>query len=97
MPSIDRSTRPEVILRFRAEFGISQPALGDELGLSLSTIQRFEQRGAPRWMLYALIGLAVMKKGVEPMEVRRLRRALHLGIPRAGRLKQIFAAPPAPS
>jgi predicted transcriptional regulator len=96
MPGIDRSIRGDVIARFRVEFDISQPALGDEFGLSLSTVQRFEQRGAPQWMMYALIGLAVMKKGVEPREVRRLQQALNFDVPRAGRLRQIFAAPPGP-
>lgn len=91
MPGIDRSTGADVITRFRTEFEISQPVLGEEFGLSISTVQRFEQHGAPQWMTYALIGLAVMKKGVEPTEVRRLQRALRLGVPRAGRLTQIFA------
>lgn len=92
MPGIDRSTRADVITRFRREFEISQPALGEELGLSISTVQRFEQHGAPQWMMYALIGLAVIKKGVEPPEVRRLQRALHLGVPRVGRLTRIFVS-----
>jgi hypothetical protein len=92
MPGIDRSTRADVITRFRTEFEISQPALGEEFGLSISTVQRFEQHGAPQWMMYALIGLAVMKKGVEPTEVRRLQQALHLGVPRPGRLRQIFVS-----
>ena len=93
MSGIDRSIQPEVMVRFRAEFGISQPELGDEFGLSLSTVQRFEQRGAPQWMMFALVGFAVMKKDVEPAEVRRLRRVLRLGSPRVGRLTQIFASP----
>lgn len=96
MPGIDRSTRAEVITRFRREFEISQPALGEELGLSISTVQRFEQHGAPLWMMYALIGLAVLKQGVEPAEVRRLQRALDLDVPRAGRLRRVFVVPPGP-
>ena len=98
MPGIDRSIRPEVMIRFRAEFGISQPELGEELGFSISTVQRFEQHGAPQWMMYALIGLAVMKQGIEPREVRHLQQALHLHVPRAGRLQRIFSSatiPPA--
>lgn len=96
MPGIDRSTRAEVITRFRREFEISQPALGEEFGLSISTIQRFEQHGAPQWMMYALIGLAVMKKRVEPGEVRRLQQALNLDVPRAGRLRRVFVVPRGP-
>lgn len=59
MVQIDRSTPPDVIRAFRARVGQSQEALSAELGLGENAVYRYEQYGAPRWVRYALLGLAV--------------------------------------
>lgn len=72
MPGIDRSTGPEVLFRFRAEFDLAQEGLGREFGLSLATVQRYEHRGAPRWMAYAMVGWSIVEGRVTPEELRPL-------------------------
>jgi len=70
MPGIDRSTRPETLARFREEFDLGQEGLGEDFGLSLATVQRYEARGAPRWMSYAMVGWSVVEGRVAPEELR---------------------------
>lgn len=70
MPGIDRSTRPEAMVRFREEFDLAQEGIRKDFGLSLATIQRYEVRGAPRWMSYALVGWSVVEGRVAPEELR---------------------------
>ena len=72
MPGIDRSTDPEILARFRAEFDLAQERLGREFGLSTATVQRYEDRGAPRWMSYAMVGWSVVEGRVAPDELRPL-------------------------
>ena len=72
MPGIDRSTDPEVVVRFRAEFNLAQEGLGHDFGLSLATVQRYEHRGAPRWMSYAMVGWSILEGRVSPDELRPL-------------------------
>lgn len=70
MAGIDRSTEPEVLVRFRAEFDLPQEGLSRDFGLSLATVQRYEERGAPRWMRYAMVGWSVVEGRVSPEELR---------------------------
>lgn len=70
MPGIDRSTDPDVLVRFRAEFDLAQEGLGRDFGLSLATVQRYEDRGAPRWMRYAMVGWSVVEGRLPPEELR---------------------------
>lgn len=72
MPGIDRSTDPEILVRFRAEFDLAQEGLGRDFGLSLATVQRYEDRGAPRWMSYAMVGWSIVEGRVSPEELRPL-------------------------
>lgn len=67
MVQIDRSTPPEVIRAFRAAMGGSQEELSHALGLGENAIYRYEHLGAPRWMRYALLGIAVAEHAV-PLE-----------------------------
>ena len=69
---IDRSTPPEIIRAFRARVGQSQEALSADLGLGENAVYRYEQLGAPAWLRYALLGLAVTKHRVPATEARRL-------------------------
>jgi transcriptional regulator with XRE-family HTH domain len=69
---IDRSTYPEVIRAFRARVGLSQEELSRALGLGQNAVYRYEQRGAPAWVRYALLGMAVCDFGVPVGEARRL-------------------------
>lgn len=70
MPGIDRATPPEIVARFRHEFDLVQERLGKDFGLSPATVQRYEIRGAPRWMSYALVGWSVVEGRVAPEELR---------------------------
>lgn len=70
MPGIDRSTRPETLARFRREFDLGQEGLGEDFGLSLATVQRYEVRGAPRWMSYAMVGWSIVEGRVAPEGLR---------------------------
>lgn len=72
MVQIDRSTSPEIIRVFRARVGQSQEALSDELGLGENAVYRYEQYGAPRWMRFALFGLAVAEYGLAVEEARAI-------------------------
>ena len=69
---IDRSTPPEIIRAFRARVGQSQEALSADLGLGENAVYRYEQFGAPAWLRYALLGLAVTKHRVPAAEARQL-------------------------
>lgn len=71
MVRIDRSTPPDVIRAFRARVGQSQEVLSAELGLGENAVYRYERYGAPRWMWFALLGLAAEKYGLPVDEVRR--------------------------
>ena len=83
MPGIDRSTDPEVVVRFRAEFDLAQEGLGRDFGLSLATVQRYENRGAPRWMRYAIVGWSIVEGRATPEELRGVwERRLALGFHR---------------
>lgn len=70
MPGIDRSTRPETLARFREAFDLRQEGLGEDFGLSLATVQRYEVRGAPRWMSYAMVGWSIVEGRVAPEGLR---------------------------
>lgn len=70
MPGIDRSTRPEVLVRFREEFDLGQEGFGRDFGLSLATVQRYEARGAPRWPSYAMVGWSVVEGRIAPEKLR---------------------------
>lgn len=59
MVRIDRSTPTEIIRAFRERVGQSQETLSAELGLGENAIYRYERYGAPRWMRFARLGLAV--------------------------------------
>lgn len=72
MVQIDRSTPPEIIRGFRARVGQSQEALSADLGLGENAVYRYEQHGGPRWVRYALLGLAVCKHHVPVAEARWL-------------------------
>ncbi len=72
MVQIDRSTPPHVIRAFRARLGQSQEALSADLGLGENAVYRYEQLGAPAWVRYALLGLAVCKHRVPVAEAERL-------------------------
>lgn len=74
MVQIDRSTPPEIIREFRAQIRRSQEALSAELGLGENAVYRYEQFGAPRWMRFALFGLAVSQYGIPVEEARRIAR-----------------------
>lgn len=101
MPGIDRSTRPEVLVRFRGEFDLAQEGFRKDFGLSLATVQRYELRGAPRWMSYALVGWSVVEGRVAPEELRpfwegRLRLRFRTWPPARDpleRWRQILGAP----
>jgi hypothetical protein len=70
MPGIDRSTRPETLARFREEFDLRQEGLGEDFGLSLATVQRYEVLGAPKWMGYAMVGWSIVEGRVAPEGLR---------------------------
>src|SRR5690606_2714471 len=70
MPGIDRSTRPETLARFREEFDLAQEGFGEHFGLSLATVQRYEVRGAPKWMSYAMVGWSIVEGRVAPEGLR---------------------------
>lgn len=72
MVQIDRSTPPEIIRGFRARVGQSQELLSADLGLGENAVFRFEKYGAPQWVRYALLGLAVCKHRVPVADARRL-------------------------
>jgi hypothetical protein len=72
MAQIDRSTPPDVIRVFRARVGQSQEALSADLGLGENAVYRYEQLGAPAWVRYALLGLAVCKYHLPVAEAERL-------------------------
>jgi transcriptional regulator with XRE-family HTH domain len=72
MVRIDRSTPPEVIRAFRAVIGGSQEDLSQALGLGENAIYRYEHLGAPRWMRYALLGMAVAEHHVSADVAERL-------------------------
>jgi hypothetical protein len=72
MAQIDRSTPPEIIRAFRARVGQSQEALSADLGLGENAVYRYEQFGAPAWLRFALLGLAVTKHGMPSAEAKRL-------------------------
>jgi len=72
MVQIDRSTPPKVLRDFRERVGQSQEALSADLGLGENAVYRYEQLGAPAWVRYALLGLAVVRHGVPENEARRL-------------------------
>jgi len=72
MVQIDRSTPPHVIRAFRARLGQSQEALSADLGLGENAVYRYEQLGAPTWVRYALLGLAVCKHRVPVSEAEQL-------------------------
>lgn len=72
MVQIDRSTPPEVIRAFRAALGGSQEELSQTLGLGENAIYRYEHLGAPRWMRYALLGIAVSEHHVPIGEAERM-------------------------
>ena len=74
MVRIDRSTPPDLIRRFRARVGQTQEALSTELGLGENAIYRYERYGAPRWMRFALLGLATEKYNLTVAEARRITR-----------------------
>ena len=74
MLQIDRSTSPEIIRTFRVRVGQSQEALSAELSLGENAIYRYERYGAPRWMRFALAGLAVAEYDVPVDESRRMAR-----------------------
>jgi hypothetical protein len=66
--AIDRSTPPEVLRRYRARYGETQTDLAVHLRLALPTIQRYEKRGAPRSIAYALLGIAILDHQADPEE-----------------------------
>lgn len=72
MVQIDRSTPPDMIRAFRARVGQSQEALSADLGLGENAAYRYEQQGAPKWVRYALLGLAVCHHRLPVAEARRL-------------------------
>lgn len=72
MVRIDRSTPPEIIRSFRARIGRSQEALSAELGLGENSVYRYERYGAPKWMRFALVGLAISNYGLTAEEASRL-------------------------
>lgn len=72
MVQIDRSTPPEVIRAFRAAMGGSQEELSHALGLGENAVFRYERHGAPRWMRYALLGMAVSTHRVSLAEAERI-------------------------
>lgn len=74
MVQIDRSTPPEIIREFRSRVGQSQEVLSAEFGLGENAIYRYERYGAPMWMRFALLGLAISKYGLATEEARRLIR-----------------------
>jgi transcriptional regulator with XRE-family HTH domain len=81
MVQIDRSTPPELLRVFRERVGCSQEQLSAELGLGENAVYRYEQAGAPRWVAYALLGLAVARYGLSLEEARALTG---VGPPEAG-------------
>ncbi len=58
--------RPEEIKRFREQTGLTQEGLARWLQKSLTTVQRYEQRGAAPSFRYTLLGLAMRELGCEP-------------------------------
>ena len=76
MVPIDRSTSPEIIRAFRKRISRSQEPLSAELGLGENAVYRYERYGAPKWMQFALFGLAVRRYGL-PVSEARLNTRLH--------------------
>ena len=77
MPPANRTVRPETLRAFRDWLGLSQPDLGDILGMGVSTIQDMERgEGGPEWVRYALFGWAVVVHGQAPRAAAR-----RLGLP----------------
>lgn len=75
MVPIDRSTPPEMIRAFRTRLGRSHEALSAELGLGENAVYRYERYGAPKWMRFALVGLAIVDHGLTAEEVTRLTQS----------------------
>lgn len=76
MPPANRTLRPETLRAFRHWLGLSQPDVGDILGMSVSGVQDMEREGGPEWVRYALFGWAAVVHGQAPRTAAR-----HLGLP----------------
>lgn len=76
MPPANRTLPPETLRAFRHWLGLSQPDVGDILGMSVSGVQDLEREGGPEWVRYALLGWAVVVHGHAPRTAAR-----HLGLP----------------
>lgn len=61
----------------RRSLGFSQGEVREHLRLGQASIARYEQRDAPAWMEYALIGVGVLERGVPVDEMVRRVAAEH--------------------
>ncbi len=69
MPRISRDVTGCCIRQFRDKANLTPAELAQHLGRNPKSINRYEERGAPRWMLWALVGLS-LKLGLDPAAVR---------------------------
>lgn len=55
----------------RRSLGLSRDAIASRLGVSVTGYARYEQKDAPLWMRYVLIGVGMIDRGVPGDEMRR--------------------------